>query len=38
MRHKNDYDIFVRSRAFKVTRGSSDVPVRLIGTHVYITQ
>ncbi|WP_440875278.1 bifunctional diguanylate cyclase/phosphodiesterase [Thalassotalea sp. PLHSN55] len=37
MRHKKGHDIFVRSRAFKVTRGSNNETVRLIGTHVDIT-
>ncbi len=36
MGHKDGHDIFVRSRAFKVARGSNE-PVRLIGTHVDIT-
>jgi len=37
MRHKSGHDVFVRSRAFKITRGSSHEPVRLIGTHVDIS-
>ncbi|MDX2367057.1 MAG: EAL domain-containing protein [Colwellia sp.] len=38
MHHKKGHEIFVRSRAFKVTRGSNREPVRLIGTHVDITR
>lgn len=37
MRHKKGHDVFVRSRALKVTRESNCEPVRLIGTHVDIT-
>ena len=37
MRHKQGHEVFIRSRAFKITRGSSDEPTRLIGTHVDIT-
>ncbi|NQZ80795.1 MAG: EAL domain-containing protein [Colwellia sp.] len=37
MHHKNGHDIFVRSRAFKVTREPNSEPIRLIGTHVDIT-
>lgn len=37
MRHKLGHDVFVRSRTFKVTRGSNNEPVRLIGTHVDIS-
>lgn len=37
MHHKKGHEIFVRSRAFKVTRGSNCESVRLIGTHVDIT-
>ena len=38
MHHKKGHEVFVRSRAFKVTRGSNCEPVRLIGTHVDITR
>ncbi|MGY8869861.1 MAG: bifunctional diguanylate cyclase/phosphodiesterase [Pseudomonadales bacterium] len=37
MYHKSGHYIFIRSRAFKAMLGSSDVPARLIGTHVDIT-
>jgi diguanylate cyclase (GGDEF)-like protein/PAS domain S-box-containing protein len=37
MHHKEGHEVFVRSRAFKVTRGLNQEPVRLIGTHVDIT-
>lgn len=37
MYHKSGHYIFIRSRAFKTMLGSSDVPARLIGTHVDIT-
>lgn len=37
MRHKEGHDIYIRSRAFKITSGSNQVPVRLVGTHVDIT-
>ncbi len=37
MRHKNGHDVFIRSRAFKAMQDSSDIPARLIGTHVDIT-
>ncbi|WP_286265732.1 bifunctional diguanylate cyclase/phosphodiesterase [Thalassotalea atypica] len=37
MHHKNGHEIHVRSRGFKVLRGSSGEVVRLIGTHVDIT-
>jgi len=38
MRHKEGHEVFIRSRAFKVTRGSNCEPVRLVGTHVDITR
>ena len=38
MRHKVGHDVFIRSRAFKVTRGENNETIRLIGTHVDITQ
>ncbi len=38
MRHKAGHDVFIRSRAFKVSRGDSGETVRLVGTHVDITQ
>ena len=38
MRHKEGHEVFIRSRAFKVTRGSNSETVRLIGTHVDITR
>lgn len=37
MRHKNGREIFVLSRAFLVTRELDGKPVRLVGTHVDIT-
>ena len=37
MRHKNGSNIFVLSRAFLVTREPDGKPVRLVGTHVDIT-
>jgi diguanylate cyclase (GGDEF)-like protein/PAS domain S-box-containing protein len=37
MLHKNGSYVFVRSRAFKVSRESNGEPVGLIGTHVDIT-
>jgi diguanylate cyclase (GGDEF)-like protein/PAS domain S-box-containing protein len=37
MHHKNGHEIFVLSRAFLVTRESDGKPVRLVGTHVDIT-
>lgn len=38
MRHKAGHDVFIRSRAFKVSRGENNETVRLVGTHVDITQ
>ncbi len=38
MHHKEGHEVFVRSRAFKVTRGENNKPVRLVGTHVDITR
>jgi diguanylate cyclase (GGDEF)-like protein/PAS domain S-box-containing protein len=37
MRHKAGHDVYIRSRAFKVTRGEHNETVRLVGTHVDIT-
>ncbi len=38
MQHKQGHEVFIRSRAFKVSRGSACEPIRLIGTHVDITR
>ncbi|MBS0299266.1 MAG: EAL domain-containing protein [Proteobacteria bacterium] len=38
MHHKDGHEVFVLSRALLVTRGSDGKPVRLIGTHVDITE
>ncbi|GJL72172.1 MAG: bifunctional diguanylate cyclase/phosphodiesterase [Nitrosomonas sp.] len=38
MRHKNGHQIDVLSRAFLVTRETDDKPIRLVGTHVDITE
>ena len=38
MRHKSGHYVFIRSRAFKSTCNTTDKPLRLIGTHVDITQ
>ncbi len=38
MRHKDGHEVFVLSRAFLLTRESDDEPVRLVGTHVDITE
>lgn len=38
MRHKDGHEVFVLSRAILVTRGSDGKPVRLVGTHVDITE
>lgn len=38
MRHKSGHEVYIRSRAFKVSRGSNNETVRLIGTHVDITR
>ena len=38
MRHKNGHRIFVLSRGFLVIRESDGKPVRLVGTHVDITE
>ncbi len=38
MRHKDGHEVFVLSRAFLVTRESDDKAVRLVGTHVDITE
>ncbi len=37
MRHKDGHEVFVLSRAFLVTRESDNKAVRLVGTHVDIT-
>jgi len=38
MRHKDGHEVFVLSRAFLVTRKSDGKPVRLVGTHIDITE
>jgi diguanylate cyclase (GGDEF)-like protein/PAS domain S-box-containing protein len=38
MRHKNGREVFILSRAFLVTRKSDGKPIRLVGTHVDITE
>ena len=38
MRHRDGHEVFVLSRAFLVTRESDGKPVRLVGTHVDITE
>lgn len=38
MRHKDGHEVYVLSRAFLVTRRSDSKPVRLVGTHVDITE
>ncbi len=38
MHHKHGHEVFVLSRGFKVTRESDGKPVRLVGTHVDITE
>lgn len=38
MRHKDGHEVFVLSRAFLVTRALDNKPLRLIGTHVDITE
>lgn len=38
MRHKDGHEVYVLSRAFLVTRRSDNKPVRLVGTHVDITE
>ena len=38
MRHKDGHEVFVLSRAFLVTRESDNKAVRLVGTHVDITE
>ena len=38
MRHKDGHEVFVLSRGFLVTRASDSKPLRLIGTHVDITE
>jgi len=38
MQHKDGHEIFVLSRAFRVNQKSDGKPVRLVGTHVDITE
>jgi len=38
MHHKDGHEVFVLSRAFLVNRESDGKPVRLVGTHIDITQ
>lgn len=38
MHHKDGYEVFVLSRGFLVTRKSDNKPIRLVGTHVDITE
>ncbi|GKS68932.1 PAS domain S-box-containing protein/diguanylate cyclase (GGDEF) domain-containing protein [Nitrosomonas sp. PY1] len=38
IRHKDGHEIYVLSRAFLVTHGSDNKPVRLVGTHIDITE
>ena len=38
MRHKDGHEVYVLSRAFLVTRESDGKPVRLVGTHIDITE
>ncbi|MDR4518690.1 MAG: ATP-binding protein [Nitrosomonas sp.] len=38
MRHKNGRQVYILSRAFLVHRNSDNKPVRLVGTHVDITE
>jgi len=38
MRYKDGHEVFVLSRAFLVTRESDGKPIRLVGTHVDITE
>lgn len=38
MRHKAGHDVFVLSRGFLVRRDSDNKPIRLVGTHVDITE
>lgn len=38
MRHKDGHEVYVLSRAFLVTRSSDNKPIRLVGTHVDITE
>ncbi len=38
MHHKDGHEVYVLSRAFLVTRGSDGKPVRLVGTHIDITE
>ncbi|PTQ87639.1 EAL domain-containing protein [Nitrosomonas ureae] len=38
MHHKDGHEIFVLSRGFLATRKSDDKPLRLVGTHVDITE
>ncbi|SNX61071.1 PAS domain S-box-containing protein/diguanylate cyclase (GGDEF) domain-containing protein [Nitrosomonas ureae] len=38
MHHKDGHEVFVLSRGFLVTRKSDNKPIRLVGTHVDITE
>ncbi len=38
MQHKDGHYLFIRTRALQVTRDEFDEPIRLVGTHVDITQ
>ncbi|MEH6466906.1 MAG: EAL domain-containing protein [Porticoccus sp.] len=38
MRHKGGHDVFVLSRAFRVICESENKPLRLVGTHVDVTE
>lgn len=38
MLHKQGYYLFIRTRALQVTRNANHLPVRIVGTHVDITQ
>lgn len=38
MHHKEGHEVFVLSRAFLLNRKSDDKPIRLVGTHVDITE
>lgn len=38
MHHKEGHDVFVLSRAFLLNRKSDNKPIRLVGTHVDITE
>ncbi len=38
MHHKQGHEVFVLSRGFKITREADGQPIRLVGTHVDITE